>query len=103
MTAEHRNNRTTPPRRACVGVLLRFALLLLLSAAPVLADDEEESLPQFEDLTIPTAEQLLEEPPRDWIVLKTGEVLFVEPLSPVRTHSRGWKTGSPRNARSGRD
>jgi len=88
MTAEHRNNRTTL-RRACVGVFLRFALLLLLSATPILADDQEEGLPQFEDLTIPTAEQLLEEPPRDWIVLKTGEVLFVEPLSP-RPDTLAW-------------
>ncbi|QDU38863.1 Bacterial extracellular solute-binding protein, family 5 Middle [Maioricimonas rarisocia] len=98
------NNRDRVVRRTAGALLSALVTVLMLLVSSALADDEDDgSLPLFEDLTIPTAQQLLGEPPRDWIVLKTGEVLFVEPLSP-RPDTLGWlefKIAEKRKERSG--
>lgn len=39
-------------------------------------------LPKLQDMVLPTAEALLTEAPRDWIVLKTSEVVVCEPIVP---------------------
>jgi hypothetical protein len=44
--------------------------------------DEEPELPFIDDMPLPTVRQLLEAPPRDWIVLTSKKVLEVEPLQP---------------------
>ncbi len=43
---------------------------------------EEEVLPKLEEMVLPTAEQLLTEEPRDWVVLQDDEVVVVEPIYP---------------------
>ncbi|NOX53807.1 MAG: tetratricopeptide repeat protein [Planctomycetes bacterium] len=43
---------------------------------------ESQQLPRFEEMELPTVAQLLQEPPVDWIVLKSGEVLVVQPVQP---------------------
>ena len=43
--------------------------------------DDEELLP-LEEMVRPTAEQLLSDPPRDWLVLTNDLVMVVEPVYP---------------------
>ena len=45
-------------------------------------EEEEEKLPKLADMQLPTAEQLLRDPHRDWIILKTEEVIVTEPVYP---------------------
>lgn len=52
-------------------------------ARPAQIRDEQGVLPKYLDLPVPEAEELLRGRPFDWIVLKTQEVLVVEPL-PIR-------------------
>lgn len=71
-------------------------LLVLTSAANVAtAQDEQTSetaaedliefvdkpLPKFEEMELPSIEDLLHKRPVDWIVLRRGDVLIVEPIS----------------------
>ncbi len=44
--------------------------------------EDEERLPKLEDMPLPTVEQLLQEPPVDWIVMPGDVVLVVHPISP---------------------
>lgn len=44
--------------------------------------ESEEELPTREEMVLPTVEQLLNDIPKDWIVLNTGGVLTVESLVP---------------------
>ncbi|GIX03115.1 MAG: hypothetical protein KatS3mg113_0121 [Planctomycetaceae bacterium] len=61
---------------------------LLLSGSCVSAQNppkpaaDDPPLPKLEELEIPTPETFLRGKPFDWIVLLTGEVLIVEPVSP---------------------
>ena len=52
-------------------------------ARPAQIREEQGVLPKYADLPIPEAEELLRGRPFDWVVLKTQEVLVVEPL-PIR-------------------
>ena len=44
--------------------------------------DSESGLPKYSDLELPSAEDFLRAKPFDWVVLKTQEVLIVEPVGP---------------------
>jgi hypothetical protein len=44
--------------------------------------ETEDALPKYDDMVLPTAEELLRSKPFDWIVLKSMKVLVVEPVSP---------------------
>src|ERR1700712_4195718 len=44
--------------------------------------DSEEPLPKYDEMVLPSAEELLRSKPFDWIVLKNLKVLVVEPVSP---------------------
>ena len=44
--------------------------------------DGETGLPKYSDMELPSAEDLLRAKPFDWVVLKTQEVLIVEPVGP---------------------
>ncbi len=46
------------------------------------AESEEASLPKLAEMEIPTAEELLTGPPRDWVILKNSEVIVCEPIVP---------------------
>ena len=50
--------------------------------APQPVESKDPPLPKLEDMETPTAAQLLHEPPLDWIVLKTEDVIVVEPVYP---------------------
>lgn len=43
---------------------------------------EGESLPKLDEMKLPTAAELLNDPPVDWIILKTDEVLVCKPVYP---------------------
>lgn len=60
------------------------SLVLAASCGVVCAqnDDEPEQLPKLEEMELPTTEQLLNEPPVDWVVLNNEDVLVVESLVP---------------------
>ena len=91
--------RDRGPRRA-VTLLLAFVLMLaamLAGAVSAVADDDPKSekpnakpaqlreeqgtLPKSGELPVPGAEELLRSRPFDWIILKTQEVLVVEPVA----------------------
>lgn len=80
-------------------VLIATAVLLLAGAEPLPAQPpeqpapaadsaaqpaaaEEVVLPKLEDLARPTAEELLNAQPRDWIILKNKDVVICEPIVP---------------------
>ena len=44
--------------------------------------DSAGSLTKYQDMPVPTVDELLKSKPIDWIVLKTQEVIVVEPVSP---------------------
>ncbi len=44
--------------------------------------DGEAGLPKYSEMELPSAEELLRAKPFDWVVLKTQEVLIVEPVGP---------------------
>lgn len=44
--------------------------------------EEDPTLPKLKERAIPTAEQLLNEPPVDWLVLKTERVIDCDPIIP---------------------
>ena len=46
------------------------------------ADVRETKLPKFDELELPSAESLLIDAPRDWIVLKDTNVVICEPVAP---------------------
>ncbi len=57
--------------------------LLLFSASSLPAQPgSEEALPTLEEMVLPSVKQLLNETPKDWIVLNTGGVLTVESVTP---------------------
>ncbi len=70
--------------------MIRIAALLLMcilintayGQAPATTAEEDAPLPKLIDLPLPTAEALLRERPRDWVVLRNQDVLIVEPLTP---------------------
>ncbi|HID22138.1 MAG TPA: hypothetical protein EYP14_07020 [Planctomycetaceae bacterium] len=43
---------------------------------------ESQQLPRLEEMELPTVADLLQKPPVDWIVLKSGAVLVVQPIEP---------------------
>lgn len=45
-------------------------------------DEGEGALPKYEELILPTAEELLRAKPFDWIVLHINQVIVAEPISP---------------------
>ena len=51
-------------------------------ATEQVTEQSAEELPLLEDLETPSAEELLTESPKDWILLNTEDVLIVESLSP---------------------
>ncbi|WP_437204376.1 ABC transporter substrate-binding protein [Planctomicrobium sp. SH664] len=71
-----------------VSVCCRLRLLMglfWLSAAltPLVAHAQDEpALPKLADLQVPTAQELLNEKRKDWVVLFTDEVLIVDPVTP---------------------
>lgn len=80
--------------RRAIPMLFAFALMKLTSPWAVMADDdakpeskpaqvqdEQTALVKIDDLPLPEAEDLLRSRPFDWIVLKSREVLVVEPLA----------------------
>ncbi len=69
--------------RCAATVILLFSLSTTYGQAPPPATTEEEPpLPKLIDLPLPSAESLLRDRPRDWVVLRNQDVLIVEPLSP---------------------
>ena len=70
-------------RRGAAAVFLTVLGLLAVSL-PLLAHAQigDGSLPKYKELPLPSAEDLLRNKPFDWIVLKTEDVLVVEPVSP---------------------
>lgn len=44
--------------------------------------DEEVTFPKIEEMQVPDAEELLNGEPKDWIVLKNGDVIVCEPIVP---------------------
>ena len=82
-----------PIRRRWPVDALAVCLLLQIVAVTVVAQDEKPeanpaqmreeqvTLPRYQDLPVPGAEDLLREKPFDWIVLRTQEVLVVEPIA----------------------
>ena len=86
--------KTPTTLRHLLALLLVALSLLALNAAPSRAQDgppletpqpagpEDPPLPRLEDMQTPTAAQLLHEPPLDWVVLKTEDVIVVEPVYP---------------------
>lgn len=62
--------------------LALFALVLFL---PTWVNAQDEGLKKYDEMPIPTVEELLTKPPVDWVVLKPPrkeEVLVVQPISP---------------------
>jgi ABC-type transport system substrate-binding protein len=45
-------------------------------------DEEDEKLPLLKDMALPSFQRLMQGPPFDWLVMHTGKVLVVEPVSP---------------------
>ena len=89
------------PRFQLPGELVLPALalaLLLVGRTPTRAQDEppgeeavgqqqfeaqyRETLPKLEELSLPKAEQLLRDDPRDWIILHDDSVIVCEPVYP---------------------
>ena len=79
-----------------IGCILAL-LACCASSAPVLAqqddaddplpveessEEEEFVFPKFEEMTYPEVSELLTGEPRDWIILKNGDVVVCEPLVP---------------------
>lgn len=62
--------------------LLTLNLFLLLTSAALAQPEGEEDLPTLAEMVLPSVEKLLNETPRDWIVLNTDVVLEVESLVP---------------------
>lgn len=50
--------------------------------SPAAEETEEAQLPRAADVPLPSAEELLAGPRRDWVVLKDGRLLVVEPVFP---------------------
>lgn len=63
-------------------VLLSVCLLLGFQSFTQAQPEGEEELPTLEQMVLPSVEELLNNPPRDWVVLNTGGVLTVESLIP---------------------
>lgn len=64
-------------------ILLTTHVALGQPTPPETAPTEEDApLPKLIDMPLPTAESLLRERPRDWVVLRTQDVLVVEPVTP---------------------
>jgi hypothetical protein len=65
---------------------------------PPVAGEDDPPLPKLIDMPLPTAESLLRDPPRDWIVLLNQDVLVVEPVLPrAPTRSPSAKRNSKRH------
>jgi len=74
--------RTPRNRFFAIHVCCLLAMSLLPSLACTQPPEEMEKLPALEDLETPSVKQLMTEPPRDWILLNTNEVLIVESVAP---------------------
>lgn len=68
-----------------------WAMMLISSGVPSMpvfsqttspTTEEEPALPKLIDMSLPTAESLLRERPRDWVVLLNQDVLVIEPILP---------------------
>ena len=73
------------------AVALAFASVLISIGQLATAQDAKSdgappkgdgALPKYKELSLPSGEDLLKGKPFDWIVLKTDEVLVVEPVAP---------------------
>ena len=66
------------------AVALVFASVLISISQLATAQDTKSdgSLPKYKEMVLPSGEDLLKGKPFDWIVLLTGDVLVVEPVSP---------------------
>ncbi len=75
---------TVCPRRSLQAVRVGVLVIMSLFANVNLAHDTGGSgeLTKYQEMVLPSAEDLLRSKPFDWIVLKTDEVLVVEPVSP---------------------
>ena len=73
---------THPRRSVAVLLLIALGLFAVCPSPPALAQTSDGSLPKYKELPLPSAEDLLRNKPFDWIVLKTEDVLVVEPVSP---------------------
>ncbi|MBC8113714.1 MAG: hypothetical protein H7062_05010, partial [Candidatus Saccharimonas sp.] len=62
--------------------LIAFGLFAVSQSAPTHAQPSDDSLPKYKEMPLPSAEDLLKGKPFDWIVLLSGDVLVVEPVSP---------------------
>lgn len=75
-----------------VALLVTVLFSVNLDAVHVTAQDDdtdsaneeesEQKLPKLEEMTLPTAKELLQKTPLDWIVLKDGTVLATKPVQP---------------------
>ncbi len=65
-------------------IVFLFVLGLVAVSLPPLAHAQvgDGSLPKYKELELPSAEDLLRKKPVDWIVLRTEDVLVVEPVMP---------------------
>ncbi|MBC8115166.1 MAG: hypothetical protein H7062_12350 [Candidatus Saccharimonas sp.] len=79
-TIEHRPTRTH--RGTAVVFLIAFGLFAVSQPAPTHAQSSDGSLPKYKEMPLPSGEDLLKGKPFDWIVLLSGDVLVVEPVSP---------------------
>ncbi len=85
-----------PPRNAkrhstAVFMLIAFSAIAAVPQTQVRGQNntdlpdaieiKDAPLPKLEDLPVPTVQQLLQERPVDWIVVRNDEVLIVEPIS----------------------
>ncbi len=65
-----------------VSMVLGSHSVLAQPPATPPAAEEEPALPKLIDMPLPSAESLLRERPRDWVVLRNQDVIVVEPLLP---------------------
>ena len=69
-------------RSHAVALVFASVLISISQLAMALAQTSDGSLPKYKELPLPSAEDLLRNKPFDWIVLRTEDVLVVEPVSP---------------------
>lgn len=62
--------------------LLAVVLLMLGFCSFVTAQEPDEELPKLAEMELPSVEDLLTKPPRDWIILNSDEVVIAEPVAP---------------------
>ena len=81
MTCEFKSLISNSPLANAVRVVVALIVCVCPAAQEAKAQDELPTLEQMWE-TLPSADELVTIDPYDWIVLKTGGVLKVEPVSP---------------------